>query len=173
MTLTTGTTVAATTVQEDVVRQMLGITPSYGRAVVLGPIEFPAEVRTAATEAGIGDPIAAGFEAYVIEPREGDGSPLTPGTGPAGVDVSDLAYVAVLSPSSPVASHPQIGALPTVVLANQVSKSDYLASLDVKNSAAIDKFREELDDGVFLIANELDDALDPEFPDGTDSDGTN
>lgn len=167
--LSAGETIAVTTVEEDIMRTMLGITPHYGRAVVLGPTDLPdtllGGIAMANSEVGHDVREEFGIHAYAVEPQQADGSPVP--------ELENVALVVVVSNSDPVAFHPQIGNLRTAVTdRTRIVKSEYLAQLASEHDAIVSQARTDLEDALFLIAADADAALDPDFFDGTDDDGT-
>lgn len=151
MTLANGTIVAATTPQQDVMRMVLGITPSYGKARVLGTAPTPAELEAVDFRGDV----------YVVEPLDDETDSVPEG-------LEDVAYEVATDPNMPRAVHPQIGVLSTAVILQKVSKSEFLAAVETKNTAVLDQFRAELEGDLFQFAEQADDEADPEFlDDGT------
>lgn len=166
--LTNGTTVAATTVQEDMMQKVLGLPANYGRAIVLGPTDLPADAVEGARMAGLSDEDLARFEAYVIEPRTSDGDPITAANviepGATDAEAADLAYVAILAPDARKLQSP-VGEVQTVVLAAITSKSQYLASFEARVESEAQRAYSELEAELFALAEQADDDDTPEFLD--------
>ena len=152
-TLTVGSAVAVTTPQEEMLQKMIGVPATYGRGEVLGVVPVPDNLLSGDAE------VDAGIEAYVIDPREQDGSPAI------GVD-PDWAYVIARHPQAQQeVNHPLAGTLPSAIIVERVSKSEFIATLETQHSAVVDQFRAELADDLNLLAFAQDDDDKPEFLD--------
>lgn len=142
--LTNGTTIAATDQQSVMLEQMLGIPAQFGRGTILGSVPVPERLLTGNPEI---DDVA---EAYVVQPQDSDGNDLTDAEAPG---AADWAFVVVRVPEQygtrEVAGHPELGEVPVTLTVDQISKSQFLASVEAQDTAAVDQFTEALASGDF------------------------